>query len=154
MPLSVPMLVTRGDLSPFRAIDQAKADAMIEAATAQAVIAAPCLDSELDEAQRAATKAILVAAIVRWDEAGTGAKTTVSETAGPFARSETLDTTGARRGLFWPSEIKALQAICKRSARPFSVDMGGTTQAHQPTCARSFGALYCDCGADLGIEAD
>ncbi|WP_297110823.1 hypothetical protein [Tessaracoccus sp.] len=147
----VPMLIMASDLTPFATIESAKAEAMIEAATAQAVLAAPCLDGELDDVQRSAAKAILVSAIVRWAEAGTGAKVTVAETAGAFSRSETLDNSGSRRGLFWPSEIKALQKICKRRPAPFTIDMGGGRTGHRETCARTFGALYCDCGAELGM---
>ena len=150
----LPYLVEAADLAPFATIEQAKAEAMIAAATAQAVIAAPCLATELDAVQQAAAKAILVAAITRWNDAGAGGKTTVSDTVGPFSHSETLDTSGQRRGLFWPSEIRSLQAVCKRTPKPFLIDMGGAAVTHRPTCARAFAANYCDCGAELGMDPE
>ncbi len=99
------------DLDPFATIDPAKGDAMIEDAEALAVLAAPCLAADFDPPLSvpniAAVKAILRGAILRWNEAGTGA----SQNAGPFG--QTLDTRQQRRNMFWPSEIEQLRDICK-----------------------------------------
>jgi hypothetical protein len=85
---------------------------------------------------------------MRWNEAGSGARS--SQTAGPFG--ETIDTTVARRGMYWPSEITNLQAICsggvKSGAFSYDTALGGAT-IHSATCALNFGATYCSCGADI-----
>lgn len=132
-------------------IDEAKAQQMVEDATALAVLAAPCLDDSdtvLTGNQQAAVRAILRGAILRWDEAGSGAL--ASQTAGPFAQA--LDTRQVRRGMFWPSEITSLQSICAGtgSGQAFSVDTVSSGAAwHADVCALTFGALYCSCGANL-----
>lgn len=95
------------DLDPFATVDAAKADAMIEDAEAMAVLAAPCITAE-GFAQTAAVRAILRGAIIRWNDSGSGALT--AQSAGPFG--QTLDTRQERRGMFWPSEIVALQNLC------------------------------------------
>jgi hypothetical protein len=99
--------LTPADLVPFAEISEAKAQAMIDDALAYAALVAPCiLDDDFEYA--AAAKAILRGAVLRWNEAGTGALQ--QQTAGPFG--ETYDTRQARRGMFWPSEIEALQQLC------------------------------------------
>jgi hypothetical protein len=134
--------------------------AMIADAEAMAVLTAPCLsallvvpDDETPEAtatrtgQLAAIKAILRGAILRWDDAGTGAVT--QETTGPFGRS--IDTRQARKAMFWPSELEQLQGICSGgdAAGAFSVDVLGADSAHLPWCSLNFGATYCSCGVDI-----
>lgn len=95
------------DLAPFATIDEAKALAMIEDAEAMALLAAPCIAAE-GFAYGTAVKAILRAAVLRWNDSGSGAMQT--QQAGPFAA--TLDTRQDRRGMFWPSEIVSLQSLC------------------------------------------
>lgn len=108
------------DLTPFATINDDKAQAMIDDATAMAALAAPCLadESSLTPTQMAAAKALLRAAILRWEDAGSGA--VASETMGPFG--VTVDTRQPRRNMFWPSEIAALQKICKGTGGVFSID--------------------------------
>ncbi len=149
---TLPSFIVPGDLDPFGSIPAAKAVAMIESATAQAVLAAPCLSAtDLTDVQKLAVKGILRTAILRWDEAGTGAKSSTSVTAGPFTQSETIDHSQERRGVFWPSEIRALQSICKTAPRPYNLDMGAPPVSHALWCAWSMGANYCDCGVELGM---
>lgn len=95
------------DLSAFATIDTAKVEAMIEDAEAMAVLAAPCI-SAANFAHMAAVRAILRGAVLRWNDSGSGALQ--AQTAGPFG--QTLDTRQERRGMFWPSEIVALQSLC------------------------------------------
>lgn len=95
------------DLSAFATIDTAKVEAMIEDAEAMAVLAAPCI-SAANFAHTAAVRAILRGAVLRWNDSGSGALQ--AQTAGPFG--QTLDTRQERRGMFWPSEIVALQSLC------------------------------------------
>jgi hypothetical protein len=112
------------DLTPFAEIDPAKAELMIEDAESLAVLAAPCLGSpdDLTDRQRSAVRALLRGAIIRWNEAGSGLRQSV--TTGPFG--ETLDTTQQRRGMYWPSEITSLQGICGNDqGGVYSLDMSG-----------------------------
>lgn len=95
------------DLEPFATIAAEKAIAMIEDAEAMALLTAPCI-AAADFAYGTAVKAILRGAVLRWNEAGTGAMS--AQSAGPF--SQTLDTRQERRGMFWPSEIVQLQSLC------------------------------------------
>lgn len=97
---------------------------MVAGANAKASRVAPCLvatdpppsDEALDEA-----KLILLGAIKRWVEAGSGAWQ--SQTAGPFsAVQDTRQRTGFN---LWPSEIQQLQDICASGfagAQAFEVD--------------------------------
>jgi hypothetical protein len=138
------------DLAPFATIAEPKAVAMIEDAEAMAKLSAPCLRSlaDLTDDQKAAAKAVLRGALLRWAESGNGGVTT--KTAGPY--SQTIDTSNPRRNLFWPSEISQLQDICAAAdaGKAWSFDtVSPLPVVHSETCALVFGANYCDCGADL-----
>lgn len=138
------------DLAPFAEIDSVKAMAMIDDATATAVLAAPCLaDDDLTPQQIAAVRAVLRGAILRWNDAGSGAVT--QQSAGPFA--QTLDTRTQRKSMFWPAEIEQLQNICKGTTDDtgaFSIDtVACGTVIHADICSINFGADYCSCGAVL-----
>jgi hypothetical protein len=113
--------LTVADLVPFAEIDSAKAEAMIDDAEAMALLAAPCIAEE-GFAYGTAVKAILRGAVLRWNEAGTGALQ--SQNAGPFG--QTLDTRQQRRGMFWPSEITSLQSLCTDTqGGVYSVSLAG-----------------------------
>lgn len=140
------------DLEPFADIPAAKAQAMIDTAMARAARVAPCIrDETLSADNSEAAKGVIRDAVLRWHEAGSGAIT--QQTAGPF--SQAINTQIPRRGLFWPSEVDELQAICRDhngegKAGAFSVDtvpLEGVT--HAEWCALNFGANYCDCGANI-----
>ena len=108
------------DLQTFSpGINPAKAQSMIDDATALAVLAAPCID-DATFTNTTAVKAILRAAILRWEDAGTGAFS--AQTAGPFA--QTLDTRPDRKGMFWPSEIVQLQSLCA-SGSSYTLSLAG-----------------------------
>lgn len=146
--------VTIHDLAPFASIDPVKAEEMIEDAEGLAVLAAPCLGSEpstLTDLQRKAVKAIIRGAILRWDEAGSGIRQSI--TTGPFG--ETTDTTQVRKGMFWPSEITNLQSICSdgQKGKAFSVDTVGSLGGpmHVDICSINMGGGYCSCGASLTL---
>lgn len=146
-------LIDPADLAAFGVPDDEKTTAMIADAIAQAVILAPCLavaPDELDPAVAAAAKAILRGALVRWHEAGSGAKVTTQQTASIFSESQTIDTTQKRRGAFWPSEITDLQRLCKTTKRrPFTITMGEPAAPHLPWCDVMFGGLSCSCGVAI-----
>lgn len=116
----MPTFVTVADLQVFNAdIPVEQAQAMIDDATAMALLAAPCVGSD-SFTNHAAVKAVLRAAILRWYDAGSGA--VVQEQAGPF--QHTIDTRQARRSLFWASEVDDLRRLCSAggSGRAFTVD--------------------------------
>lgn len=138
--------ITPADLAPFATIETEKADAMIADALALAALTAPCITSE-DFTYDAAAKAIIRGAILRWNDAGSGAYSQV--TTGPF--SAATDTRAARKGMFLPSELDDLKALCSEGGggKAFSVDTVATSAAHSASCSLNFGALYCSCGADI-----
>lgn len=120
------------DLVPFATIDVAKATEMIADAESQAILAAPCITGlttvpvgETDEARAlreakiAAVKGILRAAILRWNEAGSGV--TQTEVTGPFSKTTQYQ---GRRSMFLPSELTDLRSVCNaKRPRAGHVDM-------------------------------
>ncbi|MEU7677875.1 N,N-dimethylformamidase beta subunit family domain-containing protein [Micromonospora taraxaci] len=125
-------------------------DAMVAGANAKALRVAPCLastDPAPSAGQLAEAKLILLGAVKRWIEAGAGAFQ--QQTAGPY--SVTTDTRQRSGFNLWPSEIEALQALCRTSGpSAFTVDTApGCGTIHSPICSLMFGALYCSCGANL-----
>lgn len=109
------------DLAPFATIEATKAQAMIDDAEAMAVLAAPCITAE-GFANADAVKAILRGAVLRWNESGSGAVS--QQSAGPYQMS--IDTRQERRGMFWPSEIVALQSLCvDAQGGAYSVSLAG-----------------------------
>jgi hypothetical protein len=122
------VVLVPADLAPFAVIDSVKAQAMIDDAMARAARFAPCILTP-DFAYEGAALAILRGAILRWNDAGSGAYTSKQETAGPFSLSQGIDSQPPRRSLFWPSEITELQDLCKgpEVSGAYSVDTVGTT---------------------------
>lgn len=128
---------------------------MVAGANARAGRVAPCLadvDTPPTEDQIAEAKLVLLGAVKRWAEAGSGAWQ--QQSAGPFG--VTVDTRQRTGFNLWPSEITALQDICKSTedtSGAFSVDtapcLGG---AHLPWCSLNMGAAYCSCGVDIAGE--
>lgn len=136
------------DLAPFAEIPQAKAEAMIADALAMARLVAPCID-DVNFAYPDAALAIIRGAILRWNDAGSGVRTQVTETVGPFGLSESYQQP-QRRALFWPSEIDQLKKLCSSGNKAWSYDTAPTTAAvHAEICSLYFGAAYCSCGAVL-----
>lgn len=100
----------------------------------------------------AEAKLILIGAIKRWTEAGSGAVSTKTVMTGPYMNTETLDTKQRTGYNLWPSEIAQLQELCKTggTAAAFSVDMAPSLIGeHLPWCSLNFGADYCSCGVDI-----
>ncbi|RYE42578.1 MAG: hypothetical protein EOP24_32075 [Hyphomicrobiales bacterium] len=135
-------------LNPDDFPDLEGAATLIEDAEALAMLVAPCLgDDDLSEIKTAQARAILRGAVLRWNDAGSGA--TQQQSAGPF--SQTI-TTQARRNSFWPSEIKDLQLVCRvaGSGKAYSVDTAPSLgNGHALICSINFGAVYCSCAADI-----
>lgn len=132
---------------------------MVAGANAKASRVAPCLTwtgAVVDQPapsndQFAEAKLVLLGAVKRWAEAGSGALQ--SQQAGPYG--VTVDTRQRTGFNLWPSEISDLQAICRGASETaprtaFSVDTAGAYgTVHAESCSLAFGALYCDCGADI-----
>ena len=142
-------IITSADL-PADVASNAMAGTWVNGANARASRVAPCLastDPAPTEDQLAEAKLILIGAVTRWAQAGSGALQ--SQTAGPFA--VTFDT--RQRGGFnlWPSEITQLQDICKNGSesKAFAVDTVGSGGCHSPICSLYFGGSSCSCGADI-----
>ncbi len=101
---------------------------MVDGANARAARVAPCLtwtgtpteQPAPSSDQLAEAKLVLVGAVKRWAESGSGAVS--QQTAGPFGMS--VDTRQRAGFNLWPSEIEALQEICASSAtgRAYEVD--------------------------------
>lgn len=140
--------LTPADLAPFAAIEVVKAQAMIDDALALAIQFAPCIATDAF-VFAAAAKAIIRGAVIRWNESGSGAMS--SQTAGPFAVA--LDTRQVRRGMYLPSEVEQLKALCAgpESSGVFAVDTISTLLAvtHADICSIFLGSPWCSCGAVL-----
>jgi len=117
---SVGVFLTPDDLEVFASINFDKAQAMIDDADAMALLIAPCISSP-GFAYGPAVKAVLRGAVLRWNEAGTGALQ--QQTSGPFG--QTLDTRQERRGMFWPSEIVQLQSLCATGGSAYTLSLAG-----------------------------
>lgn len=95
----------------------------LDGANAQASRIAPCLSDSADPQpsadQVSEALLVLVGAVSRWAEAGTGAFS--QQTTGPFGVTTDTRQRGGYR--LWPSEIEQLQDICGGSVSgAFSVD--------------------------------
>ena len=142
-------IITVGDL-PADMQAAELVDVMVAGANAKAARVAPCLastDPPPTADQLAEAKLILLGAVKRWAESGAGSF--VQQTAGPF--SVTTDTRQGSGFNLWPSEIDALQDLCRSDpSGAFSVDTApGECSQHSLICSINFGAAYCSCGADL-----
>ncbi|WP_264066897.1 hypothetical protein [Mycolicibacterium komossense] len=128
-------------------IDEAKATAMIDDALGQAVYYAPCINSP-EFAHRGMAKSILRGAILRWNEAGTGAvqsQTTLSY-------GQTIDTRQPRKAMFFQSEIDQLKALCRSddTGGAFNIDtLPASVTQHALACDLRLGGTTCSCGANL-----
>lgn len=128
----------------------AKRQQMIDDALGLALFYAPCLAAP-DFKHRAAAKAIVRGAVLRWLEAGSGAVVTQST----MSYGQTIDTRQPRRGMFYRSEIDDLRKLCvsdEDTGGAFNIDTlpaGGTI--HSPVCDLQpwIGGDHCTCGANL-----
>lgn len=141
-------IITSADL-PADVASNAMSAMWVDGANARASRVAPCLaatDPAPTGDQLAEAKLVLIGAVTRWSQAGSGAFQ--SQTAGPFG--VTLDTRQRTGFNLWPSEISQLQDICKNGSesRAYSVDTVSCGYYHSPICSLYFGGV-CSCGASL-----
>ena len=112
-------------------LDEQQVTVLIRDGLAMARRVAPCIDEE-DFAYADAATAIIRSAVLRWAESGSGALTQESATAGPFAHTMSFDSRQTRRSLFFPSELRELQALCVQSSgKAFTID---TIPVHTSRC--------------------
>lgn len=148
-------IIVIGDL-PTSVAAAEMAATMVAGANARASRVAPCLtwdgtvaDQPAPTAdQLAEARLVLIGAVKRWAEAGSGALS--QQQAGPFGM--TVDTRQRTGFNLWPSEITQLQDICKNGVKAgaFSVDTAPSLSGlHIPWCSLNLGATYCSCGADI-----
>lgn len=101
---------------------------IVDGLNAKAERVAPCLsatDPAPSAGQLAEAKLILLGTLKRWAEAGAGALTQRSQTAGPYNQSESFDTRQRTGYNLWPSEITQLLDVCGNggpSGRAFEID--------------------------------
>lgn len=103
-------------------VEAAVLAAMVAGANARASRVAPCLastDPVPTADQLAEAKLVLLGAIKRWSDAGSGAFQ--QQTAGPF--SVAMDTRQRTGYNLWPSEIAQLQDICGGNGGMVSVGL-------------------------------
>ncbi|STC97566.1 hypothetical protein [Corynebacterium renale] len=121
-------------------LDPDVVDILIRDGLAMARRVAPCID-EPGFVHSDAAVAIIRGAVLRWAESGSGGISSQQQTAGPFGQTTSFDNRQTRRSLFFPSEIKELEALCSDSKRKaFAFDT--VPQAKRPPCA--------DCGYLVG----
>lgn len=103
-------------------LDADVVDILIRDGLAMARRVAPCID-EPEFAFVDAAVAIIRGAVLRWAESGSGGISSQQQTAGPFGQTTSFDTRQTRRSLFFPSEVKELEALCSQSKRrAFAID--------------------------------
>lgn len=103
-------------------LDEAVVEILIRDGLAMARRVAPCIDED-DFAYPDAAVAIIRGAVLRWAESGSGGISYEANTAGSFSHQVSFDNRQTRRSLFFPSEIKELEALCAaRSGSVFAID--------------------------------
>lgn len=130
-------IITTGDL-PVALRTNELAAMLVAGANGKAARVAPCListDPAPSADQLAEAKMVLVGAVKRWAEAGSGALQ--SQTAGPFG--VTLDTRQRTGFNLWPSEISDLQAICASASGLTSITLV-SSQGARGECPDDFDA--------------
>ena len=159
--MAIYQYVTAADIEDVRPnVDTAVAAIFATSANAQAAVAAPGISEAAflsNEAAMEALKSILRGAILRWldQAAGNAAATSHTRTAGPLSETTSTDTRQpGGQGTLWPSEEDRIRKLVPGGAvsrRAFSILTTPPPGAspHRDSCALWFGALYCDCGADL-----
>ena len=134
-------------------LDRKQAEVLVKDGLALASRVAPCILQD-DFAYADAAAAIIRGAVLRWAESGSGALAQTSRTAGPFSEQNTYDTRQQRRTLFYPSEIRELQDLCRDSATggayaidTLPVDRGTGCLRIFDECTYLFGSTSSPCEA-------
>ncbi|MBV7302930.1 hypothetical protein [Corynebacterium sp. TAE3-ERU2] len=116
-----------------------QAEELVEEGLAMAASIAPCIMDD-DFAFAQAAKAIIRSACLRWAASGSGGISSEQKMAGPY-QTLTSYQSSSRRSLFYPSEITALEKLCKdNTSQAFAFD---TIALPNPRCGA-------DCGYGFG----
>ena len=112
------------------AIDADALALIVAGLNAKAERVAPCLADDPAQGVIDEARLILLGAVKRWAEAGSGAFT--QQTAGPFSAS--MDTRQRTGYNLWPSEVEALQSLCSTSTElsVFTIDTAPEPVAYAP----------------------
>lgn len=110
---------------------------IVDGLNAKALRIAPCL-ADAGHEQAAEAKLILIGALTRMGQAGSGAFT--QQSYGPFSVS--TDNRNSSSGYnLWPSEVTGLQDLCRPEASDgggaFMIDMTGLGQSGAPLAGAS-----------------
>lgn len=136
-------------------ISEELTNAMIATVWSRAQTLAPCLKVEApdpnpldDPTNVEVVKSVLRAAVLRWDETGSGGVT--SRRANEY--QESLSEYSG--GLFRPDEIATLRALCtdyrsQKANTILTAPIGSLYVQHALWCSITFGGNFCDCGAEL-----
>lgn len=118
------MILTTDDLpTATRAQEPQILQTWVAGANARALRLAPCL-ADADTDTLAEAKLILIGAVQRWSQAGSGSYSQTQQSAGPFILDQSYDTRQRTGFTFWPSEIAQLQDLCRHQddGRAFKID--------------------------------
>lgn len=124
---------------------------LVDGINAKASRVAPCLAGNPSSDLLAEARLVLIGAVKRWAESGSGAFS--QQTAGPWSVS--TDTRQKVSGYnLWPSEIDALRELCAGESEPtraFSIRPQGATWMgrHVDWCNLFMGGTSCSCGVNL-----
>jgi len=142
------VVIALDDLLPFAPdLDPVKGQAMLADAVATAYLLAPCLQGPLTDEQAAAGRAIIRRAVLRWNDAGSGALASNTQSAGPFTETQNFGNPYQVGSMFWKSEVEQLRKICRAAATAFHIDTAPYTGAplgHAPWCPVGSGTA-CTC---------
>lgn len=157
--MAIHEFVTLADVQVLRPdIDPARGAALVVAANAQAVVAAPVIagvEFLADEAKAESLRHILRSAVLRWDDLadGTAAYSTTTRQAGPMSETNTMDARQPGGFNLWPSEIDRIRELTSAGNAGGAFMISTTPTAvygtHRDVCSINFGSAYCSCGAIL-----
>lgn len=134
-------IITKNDL-PSALQSHELVEVMLAGANAKALRVAPCLADSPSREALAEARLVLLGAVKRWVEAGSGAFQ--QQTAGPFSVS--TDTRQRTGFALWPSEITALQDVCAGEGGDggaFTVDMTGAPFMSNPLAGAVVNTAEC-----------
>lgn len=146
-------IIDADDVASFTSgMSGADVKVLVDGLNAKAARVAPCLADNPSADVLAEARLILIGALKRWAESGSGAFSQQSL----GAASVSIDTRQRNGGYnLWPSEIGALQDLCAATndsfGRAFSVrpTSGTGVASHWPWCDLCMYGLSCSCGASL-----
>lgn len=141
------------DLLEFEpSLSPKRAEILIKNAIAVASLHAPCLaEDTLTEQQESVAFAVILDAVRRHADSGSGALSSETNQVGPFGQTLSYDNRSGIRTGFYQSEVQLLRKICGEGKRKRSLAFSIDTIPNDTNCRRS------DCGylwGSTGAECD